>query len=124
MIRRVFISCLLARIKRLFDWVTKSIITQVRTELGNIQSTWFESFFWDCAAVELLDHDGFIDSLIKVIPHVKLPLTDSDCLSTFPITSRGIHIWMLLGPSPTPMLPSVWAFSNMYRSGIVELHFL
>ena len=56
------------------------------------------SFFWNCAAMELLNHNEFIDSLNKVVPQVELPLIDSDCFGTFPITNRGIQIWMLLCP--------------------------
>ena len=54
--------------------------------------------FSECTGMELLDHDEFIDYLKRVIPQAELPLIDHDCSGVFPITNRGIHIWMLLRP--------------------------
>ena len=57
------------------------------------------SSFRDCSNIELLeDHDRFIDSLKESIPEIELPSIDPDCFGTFPITNRGIQIWMLLRP--------------------------
>ena len=56
------------------------------------------SFFRNCSEMELVDHDKFIDFLKAYFPQVKLPLIDPERFGTFPITNRGIHIWMLLRP--------------------------
>ena len=52
--------------------------------------------FERCSAMELMNHDEFIGSLKEYIPAEELPLIQEDCFGTFPITNRGIHIWMLL----------------------------
>ena len=54
------------------------------------------TFFADCADMELIDHDEFIHSLKFDIPEKELPLIERDLFGTFPITNRGIHIWMFL----------------------------
>ena len=51
-----------------------------------------------CSQMELMDHDEFIESLKEYIPAKELPLIQEDSFGTFPITNRGIHIWMLLDP--------------------------
>ena len=48
------------------------------------------SDFKDCSGVELLDHD----KLIKELP--ELSSTNADHFDVFPITNRGIQIWMPL----------------------------
>ena len=58
------------------------------------------SFFSHCSEVELLDYDKFLDYLTKCHLQVELPWIDPDCCGMFPITNRGIHIWMLLQASP------------------------
>ena len=54
------------------------------------------NFFCDCSDMELMDYDEFILSLKRVDPEVKLPSIGQDCFGVFPITNRGIHIWMPL----------------------------
>ena len=55
-------------------------------------------FFEDCYDMESLNHDEFLNSLKKCIPQVDLSLIDPDRLGVFPITNRGIQIWVLLRP--------------------------
>ena len=57
------------------------------------------SCFWSCGKMELMGHDEFIRSLEKDAPEGTLDSIE-DRLSTFPITNRGIHIWLLLRPLP------------------------
>ena len=54
--------------------------------------------FWHCSEMELLDHDEFIRFVRKDVRKVKLPAIDEDHFGVFPITNRGIQIWMLLRP--------------------------
>ena len=50
------------------------------------------SFFANCGGMELIAHDEFIELLAK---DAQLDSVE-DQLGTFPITNRGIHIWLLL----------------------------
>ena len=45
-----------------------------------------------------MNRDEFIESLRRHIPEEELPSIDDDRLGTFPITNRGIHIWLFLRP--------------------------
>ncbi|KAL4070146.1 heterokaryon incompatibility protein-domain-containing protein [Scleroderma yunnanense] len=54
------------------------------------------SFFRGCDEMEIMDHSEFVRSLGKYIP-ANEPI-DEEHFGTFPITNRGIHIWMLLRP--------------------------
>ncbi|KAL4070199.1 hypothetical protein V8B97DRAFT_545361 [Scleroderma yunnanense] len=56
------------------------------------------SFFWDCSKMELMDHDEFTEYLRHDIPEDQLPSIEADHFGTFPVTNRGIQIWMLLRP--------------------------
>ncbi|KAL4074896.1 heterokaryon incompatibility protein-domain-containing protein [Scleroderma yunnanense] len=56
------------------------------------------SFFWDCNEMELIGHDEFIQELKDDIPGGDLPSIEEDRFGVFPITNRGIQIWMLLRP--------------------------
>ena len=56
------------------------------------------SCFRDCAKMELMNQDEFIDFLKGHIPDEELPSTDDDRFGTFPITNRGIQIWLFLCP--------------------------
>ena len=56
------------------------------------------SFFKGCSDMELMDPDEFIESLKELFSRLELPLIDQDRFGTFPITNRGIQIWMLLCP--------------------------
>ena len=56
------------------------------------------SFFNSCSHLELLDYNEFIDTLKRSVPNVELPSIDPDCFGTFPVTNRGIHMWMVLRP--------------------------
>ena len=55
------------------------------------------SFFEDCDEMELMDPDKFIQDLKDDFAE-ELPSMDDDCFGMFPITNRGIQIWMLLCP--------------------------
>ena len=54
------------------------------------------SFFQDCDKMELMDRHEFIESLGWDIPKEELSSIDDDRLGTFPITNRGIQIWLFL----------------------------
>ena len=56
------------------------------------------SFFRDCDKMELMNRDEFIGSLRGDIPEEELPSIDDDQFGTFPITNRGIQIWLFLCP--------------------------
>ena len=56
------------------------------------------SFFEGCGRVELIDHDEFIQSLKRDFPDEEWHSIENDQLGTFPITNRGIQIWLLLRP--------------------------
>ena len=55
------------------------------------------SFLRDCGEMELVNRDEFIESLQERIPEEELPSIE-DRLGTFPITNRGIQIWLFLRP--------------------------
>ena len=48
--------------------------------------------------MELMDFDEFIESLKEFIPDEELTSIEEDHFGTFPITNRGIRIWMFLRP--------------------------
>ena len=54
------------------------------------------NFFKNCSTMKLMDHDEFIKYLQKYIPEDQLPSITQDRFGTFPVTNRGIQIWMLL----------------------------
>ncbi|KAL4067442.1 heterokaryon incompatibility protein-domain-containing protein [Scleroderma yunnanense] len=56
------------------------------------------SFFRDCSKMQLMDHNEFIRYLKKYIPEEELHSVEEDRFGTFPITNRGIQIWLLLCP--------------------------
>ena len=58
------------------------------------------SFFEDCFEIELMDYDEFIESLKKYTPVETLRSMDQDRFGIFPVTNRGIQIWMFLLPHP------------------------
>jgi len=69
---------------------------EVRT--GNILAD-DPSVFRCCSTMELMDLDEFIKSLPSwLMPEGELPSTEDDRLGTFPITNRGIQIWLFLRP--------------------------
>ena len=53
------------------------------------------SFFRGCDEMELMNRDEFIESLKECFPEEEVPWID-DRLGTFPITNRGIQIWLFL----------------------------
>ena len=55
------------------------------------------SNFRRCGEMELMGHDEFIQSFRKDVPSDELD-SIQDRLGTFPITNRGIQIWLLLRP--------------------------
>ena len=57
------------------------------------------SFFSGCDKMELMSQDEFIESLKWDSPEAEHPsIEDWDRLGTFPITNRGIQIWLFLRP--------------------------
>ena len=70
---------------------------EVRT--GNILADDL-SVFRRCSTMELMDPDEFIKELTKEMPEGELPSSADNRLSTFPITNRGIQIWLFLRPVP------------------------
>jgi len=57
------------------------------------------SFFEDCNEMELMNRDEFIEYLGKWQNlEEELPSIEDDRFGTFPVTNRGIHIWLLLYP--------------------------
>ena len=53
------------------------------------------SFFRDCDKMELMNQDDLIESLGG---DFQLPSIEDDRLDTFPVTNRGIQIWLFLRP--------------------------
>ena len=53
------------------------------------------SCFGDCGEMELMGHDEFIQSVKERVPEEELDSVE-DRLGTFPITNRGIQIWLFL----------------------------
>ena len=100
------------------------------------------SFFRACGRMELMGHDEFIQYIKEDVPEEELDLIE-DRLGTFPITNRGIQIWLFLRPCcgsctlfeawlpcrPCPMTPPVtiplalWE-SDYYRCPGPSLGFL
>ena len=56
------------------------------------------SFFGDCANMVLMEHNRFIEYLKDRIPEEELRSIEEDRFGTFPITNRGIQIWLFLRP--------------------------
>ena len=75
----------------IFAWGCREV--KVRT--GSILAD-DPSFFLGCDDMELLNRDEFIEFLKEHIPEEELP--EDDRLGAFPITNRGIQIWLLLRP--------------------------
>ena len=73
------------------------------------------SFFRKCHDVELMDFDQFVQSLKDRIPETGL--LEEDRFGTFPITNRGIQIWLPLRPCS----PSVFQAWLPCRSGSFHL---
>jgi len=57
------------------------------------------SEFESCDRMELMGHDEFIQYVKEDIPEEELDSIE-DRLGAFPVTNRGIQIWMLLRPHP------------------------
>ena len=53
-------------------------------------------FFKDCSSMVLMGHDDLLESLKEYISSEELPSIDRDHFGVFPITNRGIQIWILL----------------------------
>ena len=56
------------------------------------------SVFRYCSEMELMDPDEFTKFLSVHMPKGTLPSIEDDRLGTFPITNRGIQIWLFLCP--------------------------
>ena len=78
----------------IFAWGCRGI---VRVRTGSILAD-DPHFFWDCDKMELMNQDEFIESLKERNPEEELPSIEDDRLGTFPITNRGIQIWLFLRP--------------------------
>jgi len=76
----------------IFAWGRRGI--NVRT--GSILAD-DPSFFRGCDEMELMNQDEFIESIRREIPE-ELPSIADDRFGTFPITNRGIQIWLFLCP--------------------------
>ena len=57
------------------------------------------SVFRCCSEMELMYPNEFIKSLSEDMPEEELPSSEDDRLGTFPITNRGIQIWLFLCPT-------------------------
>ena len=77
----------------IFAWGCNSI--KVRT--GSVLAD-NPSFFEDCEKMELMNQDELIEYLKRDIPEGELPGNEDDQLGTFPITNRGIQIWLFARP--------------------------
>ncbi|KAL4073003.1 heterokaryon incompatibility protein-domain-containing protein [Scleroderma yunnanense] len=77
----------------IFAWGT-SLLGQER--IGSILAD-DPRFFKDCSHMELIDHNKFIKYCKDRIPAHK-PI-DTEHFGAFPVTNRGIQIWMFLRPS-------------------------
>jgi len=55
------------------------------------------SLFEDCGRMELMGHDEFIQYMKEDVPEEELDSVE-DRLGAFPVTNRGIQIWLLLCP--------------------------
>ena len=58
------------------------------------------SVFRCCSEMELMDPAEFTKYLAMEMPEGELPSSADDRLGTFPITNRGIQIWLFLRPVP------------------------
>ena len=56
------------------------------------------SAFSNCSKMELIDPDEFINSLSRYMAEGEVRSIEKDRLGTFPITNRGIQIWLILCP--------------------------
>ncbi|KAL4081390.1 heterokaryon incompatibility protein-domain-containing protein [Scleroderma yunnanense] len=56
------------------------------------------SFFRDCNEMVLMDYDEFTKDLKDYIPEAELHSIEEDRFGTFPVTNRGIQIWLLYRP--------------------------
>ncbi|KIM59625.1 hypothetical protein SCLCIDRAFT_1217575 [Scleroderma citrinum Foug A] len=56
------------------------------------------SAFCSCSKMELIDLDEFINSLSKYMAEGEVRSIEKDRLGTFPVTNRGIQIWLILCP--------------------------
>ncbi|KAL4070098.1 heterokaryon incompatibility protein-domain-containing protein [Scleroderma yunnanense] len=54
------------------------------------------SFFRDCGEMELMDRDEFIEYEVKKVTQKEEHRSIEDRFGVFPVTNRGIQIWMLL----------------------------
>jgi len=79
----------------IFAWSLKKINMQPGSILADDPG-----FFEDCGDMELTGHDQFIQSFRKDVPEEELDSIE-ERLGTFPITNRGIQIWLFLRPFPS-----------------------
>ncbi|KAL4068376.1 heterokaryon incompatibility protein-domain-containing protein [Scleroderma yunnanense] len=79
----------------IFAWGTG--LSEVKLRTGSILAD-DPSFFEDCHTMELMDYNEFIQDVKYRVPDTGLCSAEDDRFGTFPITNRGIQIWMLLSP--------------------------
>jgi len=77
----------------IFAWGCNSIKERTGSILADDPS-----FFRGCNEMELMNQDEFFESLRCDIPGGELPLIEDDRFGAFPITNRGIQIWLFLRP--------------------------
>ncbi|KAL4065648.1 heterokaryon incompatibility protein-domain-containing protein [Scleroderma yunnanense] len=95
------------------------------------------SFFEDCNRMELLDRNQFIQELKKHVPEIDIPSINEDQFGVFPITNRGIQIWMFLFrlrgshslfeawlPCRDPLCPPVTITLALWNSNYYRYHTL
>ncbi|KAL4063365.1 heterokaryon incompatibility protein-domain-containing protein [Scleroderma yunnanense] len=56
------------------------------------------SFFQDCAQMELMEPHEFIQHVNEYIPEELRSMIEADRFGSFPVSNRGIQIWMLVRP--------------------------
>jgi len=72
----------------IFAWSWSSEVGRTGSILADCPSS-----FGDCSGMELMKSDDFTEFLKD-----KIREEDKDCFGVFPITNRGIQIWLLLSP--------------------------
>jgi len=63
------------------------------------------SSFRDCDKIELMNRDEFIESLREHFPKERFRSMEDDQFGTFPVTNRGIQIWLFLRPHVGSSVP-------------------
>ena len=80
-------------------------------------------FFRDCSEMELMNPHEFIQSL-GGIRREDQNSADKDLFGVYPVTNRGIHIWLYLGPcvEGSTSVFTAWLPCRSGSSGVVGIH--